>query len=279
MGDSTIWLVVNTASGSNDGESESRLAAELAQARHAPSRIVRLPDDDLSGGEDLQAAQVDLLVMFTGDGTANAQVGKLGDWPGGVLVLPGGTQNLLSRKLHGDRTAEQIIALLGQGALAERRLSVIRSVNGDALCEVLAGPGAMWSDVRETLRDGDVAGVASTLAEAIRQSANGPPVVLADPALGRTGGYPAVRLHPAGETMTVDGYGGEGFADFARQGAAILMRDFRQGPHDDLGRHPVVTCRSDAPIELMLDGERVTGARQERFEIAPCPVRFLASPD
>jgi hypothetical protein len=278
MGERTIWVVVNAASGSNDGDSESRLVADLARAGHAPARIVRLPDDDLPGADDLHAARVDLLVMFTGDGTANAQIGKLGNWAGEMLVLPGGTQNLLSRQLHGDRTADQIIALLGQGVLVQRRLPMIRSVHGDALCEVLAGPGAMWSDVRETLRDGDVAGVASTLAEAIRQSANGPPVVLADPALGRSGGYPAVRLHPAGEAMTVDGYGGEGFVDFARQGAAILMRDFRQGPHDELGPHAAVTCRSDAPIELMLDGERVTGSRQERFEIAPCPLCFLASP-
>lgn len=279
MGDMTIWLVVNAASGSNDGDAEERLVEALSAAGHAPARVVRLPDDDLPDAAALDSAGVDLLVTFTGDGTANAQVAKLHGWNGQVLVLPGGTQNLLARTLHGERPAEEIVGLLGSGRLAERKLAMIRSAHGEALCEILAGPGAIWSDVRETMRDGDVAGIASTLTEAVRQSAGGPAVMLAEPALGKPEGYPAIRLSPASSALAVDGYGADGIGDLARQGMAILRRDFRQGPHDELGQHDHVTCRSDAPIELMLDGERVTGGTEEHFTIAPCPVRFLASPD
>ena len=277
------WLVLNSASGSNTQEAVENVRAALAGAGHDPARIVRLPDDDLPDRAALEAAGVGLLVTFTGDGTANAQVSRLHGWSGCLLVLPGGTQNLLAKRLHGAASPVEIVSALAAAGpddgLKPRDLSMIRSAHGDALCEIVVGPGATWSDVRETIRDGDVARVAATLAEAIRQSAGGPQVVVAQPALGKTDGYPAVRLAPQGSAIGVDGYHAEGLGDFARQGVAILRRDFRQGPHDELGAHSDVLCRSHEPIELMIDGERATGGLEERFLIAPCPVGFLALGD
>jgi diacylglycerol kinase family enzyme len=279
MNERKTWLVVNAASGSNDDEAVKLLTDALAGAGARPDRVVCLPDDDLPDAASLEAAGVGLLVTFTGDGTANAQVARLHGWAGKVLVLPGGTQNLLAKRLHGDRSAEEAVAALAGDGLVPVRLDMIRSAHGDALCEIVIGPGAKWSDVRETMRDGDVAGIAQTLADAIRQSAGGPTVAVSEPELGKSEGYPAVRLSPADGSMKVDGYGAEGFGDYARQGVAILRRDFRTGPHDELGKHKAVTCRSSEPIELMLDGERATGAMEERFETAPCPVEFLGHPD
>lgn len=279
MDDRTLWLVVNAASGSNSEEAVEQLVTGLDGAGYAPVRIIRLPEDELPAASQLSAAGVAILVTFTGDGTAGAQIARLHNWGGRVLVLPGGTQNLLAKSFHGERTAAEIIALLGRGGLAPRQIAMIRCARGDALCEIVAGPGATWSDVRETMRDGDVAGMAATLTEAIRQTADGPAVAVAQPALGKPEGYPAVRLHPVDGAMAVDGYGAAGLGDYARQGVAILRRDFRQGPHDELGVHPAVLCRSAAPIELMLDGERATGGPEERFEVLPCPVTFLAPAD
>jgi hypothetical protein len=104
-------------------------------------------------------------------------------------------------------------------------------------------------------------------------------VTLADPPLGNPDGYSAVRLYPRDGALAADGYGAQGLADYARQGLALVRRDFREGPHDELGLHPEVTCRSDAPIELMLDGERASGGREERFALVACDLRFLVSVD
>lgn len=59
----------------------------------------------------------------------------------------------------------------------------------------------------------------------------------------------------------------------------MLRQDFRQGPHEDLGAAREIVCRSqgDAPIELMIDGERRTGAHEERFSLAELAVDLLAS--
>lgn len=77
--------------------------------------------------------------------------------------------------------------------------------------------------------------------------------------------------------MAVQGYGAEDIGDYLKQGVAILKRDFREGPHDELGRHDEIVCRSleDAPIELMVDGERKEGGAEERFSLAPLDLDLL----
>jgi len=270
------WLIVNETSGSNDASAIEQVVAAMEQAGAAPARVVRLPGEDLPDRAALERGAVGRLVTFAGDGTANAVVTRLNGWNGAVLVLPGGTQNLLARSLHGEADANAIVAAFGRGELAPIRRHLIRNRHGDGLCEIVAGPGAIWSDVREALRERAVGELAAAAREAIAQTSAGPRVVVAEPALGEAEGYPAVRMHPQGDAIAVDGYGAETLADYARQGLAILARDYRQGPHDELGRQRAVVCRSVAPIELMIDGERATGGTEERFVIAPCEVTLLS---
>ena len=268
-----LWLVTNAASGGNLGS----VAAAVAEALAPVDRQLALPDDDLPSREELEASGVEVLALFAGDGTANAAISALDEWPGAVLVLPGGTQNLLARALHGEREAAEIAGDFRRGALHPVRRHLVRSRHGDGLCEIVAGPGATFSEVREALRDRDVGEFASAAGEALRQTAVGPTVRIGEPAIGKSEGYQAIRLHPDGETLAVDGYSADSLADYARQGLAILARDFRSGPHDELGRHASVVCCSDSPIELMIDGERATGGTEERFAIARCNVTLLAS--
>jgi hypothetical protein len=272
---SPVWLVVNAASGSNNPEAVETVTAALAKVGHAPARIVTIPDDDLPDRATLESGGVGILAIFTGDGTANAQLALVQGWGGQVLVLPGGTQNLLAKSLHGETAAPDIAVRLP--ALVPIRLRMVRTSQGDALCEVLAGPGATWSDVREEIRDGTLGGIAATLGEALRQTTSGPAVKVVEPHIGRDEGYPALRLYPGTREMAVDGYGAQDLTEMAQQGIAILRRDFRTGPHDQLGEHPRVTCRSEQPIELMIDGERSTGSREESFQVVDCDVDFLSS--
>ena len=270
------WLVVNEASGSNDADAVRQVIEALEAAGHAPQRIVAVPHDTLPDRAALEAASVDLLATFAGDGTVNSVVTGIYGWPGQVLVLPGGTQNLAAKALHGDLTSAEIVERLGRGELGVARRHILRSSQGDALCEIVAGPGASWSNVREAMRDGDLGEVAAAAREAIGQSADGPMVRIVEPALGKPEGYAAVRVHPQGRAMGIEGFAPEGWADWARQGLALLKRDFREGPHDELGTAPELVCDSAAPIELMIDGERKTGTTRERFVALECDVAFLA---
>ena len=274
-----LWLVVNAASGSNNEETCGQLVDRLTAAGHAPDRIVRFPDDDLPGPAELDAAGVRTLAIFTGDGTINSQVRKLIDWTGHILILPGGTQNLLAKALHGlDCSVDAIVEALSSGRLSPRSLRAVQTSQGPALVEVLAGPGATWADVREGVRDLDISTIASALGEAVRNTASGAPVRVVDPLVGKPEGYRALRIDAVEGPLTLDGYDVQGVGDVAAHGVAMLVkRDFRAGPHDKLGSCERVTAESDEPIALMLDGERFDGSTRETFTAVTLPVQFLGS--
>jgi hypothetical protein len=272
----TTWLVINSASGSYSEEAVAAVERSFADAGHPLAKIVTIPDHDAPNRAALEASGVDLLAIYTGDGTINGVVTGLYGWGGKLLILPGGTQNLLAKSIHGDAAAEDIVAALGRGELSCESRHLVRTSQGDGLCEVLAGPGARWSDVREAMREGDIGGMATTLGEAIGESTGGTSVRIVQPELGKPEGYPAVRIFPDHGALGIEGFGAETLAEYAQQGLALLRRDFREGPHDELGRHPRIVCRSEQPIELMIDGERMTGGTEERFELRECPIEFLA---
>lgn len=271
------WLCVNAASGSNNEAAMAAVTQAFEAVNAAPARIIDLAEGALPQRRELAEGNVARLAIFAGDGTTNAVVTALEGWDGQILVLPGGTANLLARSLHGDRDALTIVHALPR--LTPLRRHCIRSSQGTGLIEVLAGPGATWSDVREGLREGDLPGIAASTATAIRQSTAGPMVAIVEPRLGRPDGYSGVRIEAAEQGLLIEGYGADTVADYLRQGLALLRRDFRQGPHEELGAAPEILCRSlgDGPIELMIDGERRTGGREERFSLAELQVDLLAS--
>jgi hypothetical protein len=271
------WLLVNTASGSNSDEATQAVTEALAGAGAAPARVVDIKRDGCPSRADLEAAGVATLVVFAGDGTVNAALTTIEGWDGAVLVLPGGTMNLLAKAVHGDRDAAEIAGELA--SLKPIHRCCIRSSQGTATIELLAGPGATWSDVREEMREGAIAGMADRAVEAVRQSTGGAMVRVIEPAVGREEGYAGVRLEPQADVLSADGYGAQGITDYVKQGIALLRRDFREGPHDELGHFAEVTCASidGSPIELMIDGERRTGGPRETFSLAPLGVNLLAS--
>ncbi len=275
---SPLWLVTNAASGSNSDAAVDALAASLGTAGCTPARIIRFPDEKLPERAELEAAGVATLAVFTGDGTANSAASRLEGWDGAILIFPGGTQNLLSKALHGDVPAEAITGALAASNHRRVRRWVVRTSEGPALVEVLVGPGALWADVREGLRDFDLGTIADTFGNAMRETREGPGVVLAQPEAGKPDGYRAIRFVPGSGPMDADGYDFTDLADLAAQGFAMLVkRDFRQGPHDHLGTFAKATCRSAAPIALMIDGERSQGGTEEHFACEEFAVDFIAT--
>lgn len=274
------WLAVNCASGSHTEERQQQLLAGLAQAGRTPARIVDLSREEPPDKAALTAAGVELYVVDGGDGTLNATLARIEGWQGAALPLPGGTANLLCKALHGeDADLAAILAALAAGTLSVTRRPCIRGHGWIALAEALAGPGASWADVRETMRDGAVLETVAGAIDAAGASTAGPMVALARPALGRAEGYAGLRIVPLPQGLQVDGYGAAELGDYLKQALAILGRDFRAGPHDELGLHPEVACRmtESIPIPLMIDGERREGGLEEQFSLAELAVDLFCS--
>lgn len=277
---SKAWLVCNAASGSNSDAAVEEVIAAFAEAGRPLDRVLRFPDDPAPKPADLDAAGVDLLAVFGGDGTTHSVVMAAWGWGGAVLVLPGGTMNLLAKRMHGDVPAPGIVARLGTaGSLRTVRPPVIHSRHGIGLTGALAGPGTVWNEVREAMRAMNVIDFVASTREAIAQSANGPKVVCAQVDCGREEGYAAITVVPKEDGLRANGYYAESLADYAGQGIALLNRNFRDGPHDELGRHPRLrlACPTGEPMGLLIDGEPFDGAAEEEFELGACEVNLVTT--
>lgn len=274
------WLIYNGASGSHDDKALERLVAALTDAGHPPARVLDCKDGTPDAAE-ADAAGISLLAVHGGDGTLSRTIEGLEGFGGKVLPLPGGTFNLLCKEIFGERDPVEIVGLLGSGHLEVKRRTCIRGEGVTALCELLAGPGAKWADVREELREVNVGEVLSKGWDAAAESTIGPMVTVNEPGGGRETGYSGVRLCPRADGIEVDGYAAEGLGDYLQQGLAILKRDFREGPHDELGRSRTVALRSadDTSIPLMVDGERSEGGSALRFSLDSLDVDLLGIAD
>lgn len=274
------WLIFNGASGSHDEDVLRDIVAGLAAAGHRPGRVIDCKDGTPDAAA-ANAAGLGLIAIHGGDGTLSRTIGGLEGFDGTVLPLPGGTFNLLARDMFGDRDALEIVRLLGSGTLTASRPPCIRGEGVLALAELLAGPGAKWADVREEMRDSNLGEVIAKGWDAAATSTVGPRVVLEHPEVGREEGYAGVRLIPRSGGMEIEGYGAEGLGDFLQQGIAILKRDFREGPHDELGAAARVSCRSlgDEPIPLMVDGERSEGTSRLTFSLDTLGCHLLGPAD
>ncbi len=279
MTDTSLWLVVNSASGSNSEAAQAELRSHCEQEGLCVERVIRFPDDDLPTIESLDQAGIGLVAVFAGDGTTNALVTSLYGWDGAILVLPGGTMNLLFHRLHGRLPMDQVIAEVASGKAKRVRPDIIRCSQGDGLSGLMAGPGTEWNVVREALRDVDIAGIAAGTAQAIGASVSSPPIACTNPALGRVEGYPLIMLTPEDGRIMLDGYYTETLTDYVAHGLALLKRDFREGPHDRL--EPVSEVEMESlsgdPIGLLVDGEPAQAGVKERFRLVRCDVDLLAT--
>ena len=278
-GNTACWLMVNPSSGSNDDSSTEMVIAALTSRGWTVDRVIAFPEDSLPTGAALDAAGVSMLVIYTGDGSMNAAISRLEGWSGQVLVLPGGTMNLLPLRLHRSINIGTILDVVAGGGARPLRPRCVRCDAGIALAGLLVGPGTAWSRVRESMRNFDLADMAKDTIDAIRATNDDPCVLFPGNRLARDEGYPLVELTPGEFGMQIDGYFAEDAADYAGQAWALLRRRFREGPHDRLGIADsiVLTTADGGALLCLIDGEPAECPSGSRFVVVPCGVDVLAT--
>ncbi len=276
----TSWLLANARSGSNSAAAIAALEEQLIERGMPVARRIDFPDEQIPDPELLDENGVDKLIVFTGDGTLNAAITGLAGWGGKVLVLPGGTMNLLSCRLHGDgATSELILDRVAAGAMKPVRPLAASCEAGTALAGLLVGPGTAWATVREAMRDYDLVGFAQGAGEAVTETASGARVRVCEPQAGQGDGYPLLEITPSHRGMVVDGYRSDGAGDMLQHSWALLRRRFREGPHERLGivdRILVENCEGE-PIDVLIDGEPRRLGPRAQFTVAACEVDLLAT--
>jgi diacylglycerol kinase family enzyme len=266
-------LVCNVQSGSHDPAIREAIERTCATAGVPLVATFELPDGEVPDAAMLRRQGIDLLLVWTGDGTINAAATRASGWNGAILPLPGGTLNLLSKALHGDRPAPDILAdALSDGA-RRRAIPTIRSAGGEAFITVVAGPATQWAEVRETMRRQGLLEAAGTAPDALEAMMSAPGVRVS----GQAKAYPAIILTPTPTGVRADGILTEGTIDVLRHGLAWLGGDFRDGPSERIAEGETIILESDAPIRLEYDGELAETGSPARFGLGASAVDFVAT--
>ncbi|MFB0611911.1 diacylglycerol/lipid kinase family protein [Aurantiacibacter poecillastricola] len=273
-----LWFIHNDLSGSNDREALEDVVDHCSACNLRIAYRSSFPSDDLPTPAILDAGSIDLVIVFAGDGTVNATLEALAGWGGEVLILPGGTMNLLYHRLFGDTEWQDVVRKTGRGELVTRRPGVISTALGTAYAGLLAGPGTKWNDVREAMRKSDVLSMATETREAFVSTVRDEPLACIEPPLGRREGYPLLLLEPHDDGFDVYAYHAESTSEFVDQLLALAQRDFRTGPHDHIGREEKVTLAgvNRHGFGVLLDGEPGETEGPAEFALDTCKVDLLA---
>lgn len=277
---------MNPASGSHDATLPARLEAVAAAHGATISRTIHFPDEPLPTAQALDDAGVKTVVIHTGDGTINAAAATLAGWGGAMLVLPGGTLNLLARRLHGQADPVSILTAALRGEASRAAIPMISGIESAteiaALVGVFAGPTTAWGDVRETLRRRDLSALAEAVPRALSQTFEGDQVRLDAESAGKLASYPAIYAEPFagadGPRLRLMGFLADGAGELFRHGFAWLGGDFRNGPNVPLGerREAIILCDGDT-MGLLVDGERGHEGGRLVLRAVDSPLAFVAT--
>lgn len=271
-----LWLVTNIASGSADTKKAEAIEAVCEERGLRFAGRTFFPDEPLPDAAALDEAGADTLVLFAGDGTINAALCALDGWGGQVLILPGGTMNMLAKRLHGEADPHAIIHAAHEGG-RKRRLHYVEAEGHRAFVGLIAGPAATWARARELVREGRLSGLWRAVRRAWVRSWSSEVEV----AIGhrRSGRYNAVYVTPADDgSLEIAAITADRWGDLARLGWEWLKGDWHAAPavDDARSREAVLTSRRPS-IQALLDGEEALLTSPVTIRTAQSELSFVAT--
>ena len=271
-------LITNTNSGSAGGVDEQSVVSSLKLAGLDIVETRVLPEQDLPSQKQLDDQSIEIVAIVSGDGTISSLYAKLAKWSGAILVLPGGTMNLLSRRLHGDVSLDVLLESLSKGGLVPKQIALIAVAEKHILTGLTIGPSTRWAEVREGMRHADLQTLAETIPAAWSDTMSADGVWLGDDVKNQ---FASVFVEPVdGDHLSVIAFIASNVGDMVGHGLAWLRKDFREGPHEDLGIMREVTISSaERKASVLIDGEAVELPVPIRCYAAMSEIQFLVKRD
>lgn len=245
-------MITNLASGSATADKCDAIEAIFKERGMELVHRTTFPDEDMPSVEELAAADVDTLVLFAGDGTVNAAACRYDTWDGKALILPGGTMNVLARRLHGEAEPRAIVhAAHERGVL--RHLPYVESGPHRAFCALIVGPAAAWANAREAARYRRLKRLLRAARVAWKRTwSHG--VSLFD-GTRRRGNYKALLIAPEDGWLRVTAFSPQNLRDAMRLGWGFVWGGWRAAPTVDDTRSAHVTVSGGNSIHALFDGE------------------------
>ena len=249
-----VWIILNRASRAVGDDWEAKLVAAFEARGACVAGTTDFPHQDLPMPHELEEADIDVVAVAAGDGTINAAARALEDWSGTLLVLPGGTMNLLAKALHGDALPDAIVAAVTSPPAA-RALPTVECGEYRALVGIIMGPAARWVHAREAVRHGRwhrvirAVRLASlrTLSQAVRVREG----------TRRSKGYRAIFAHPDGDALAIIRVRAAGWADGVRLGFTYVTGTWERARGIETSSVAEVTLAGERPVFALFDGEPV----------------------
>ncbi len=146
----------NPAAGSVTADGCERLSAAMEEAGVRGADLIEIDRTNCSAQiQQIADSTPDLFVVWGGDGTLRTALGVAGQAIPNLLLLPGGTMNLLTKSIHGDKPWDTI--LKDVLAAPKRTMLPAGKVNDELFyCAMLAGTPARLAEARESLRRGEL---------------------------------------------------------------------------------------------------------------------------
>jgi diacylglycerol kinase family enzyme len=269
-------VLFNPKAGGVRAEDKDRLAAALAEAGVEEATF----GDAFARNPFVNAARADLVVVLGGDGTARAIAARAPRDAPPLILLPGGTLNILPRALYGQRAwPEALSEALAHGRV--QRLSLGRANGKPFFVAAAFGAPTLLARAREAVREGRylhaLRGVrhfaSRSFSRSLRARPGGERMRKAE-AIGVlcpsfSGAYEGdslewVRLDP------------RGIGDLLRLGLSGFGPGWREDPAVDLRACRSGDIASAGIIPATLDGEPTTFLSRVRIEFERRGPRVIA---
>jgi diacylglycerol kinase family enzyme len=161
------FALYNPGSGSVAADGGDKLRAALEANGVYGAEIVEIDRTDCNTQlKQLAAKEPDLFIVWGGDGTLRTALHLVGKATPNLLLLPGGTMNILPRAIHGEKPWDQV--LKETLAAPKRMMLPAGQVNDDFFyCAMLAGAPARLAEAREAVRHGELVKAVTAAAAAL----------------------------------------------------------------------------------------------------------------
>lgn len=267
-----VWLILNRASRAVAGDWEDKLTTGFRGRGWAIAGTTDFPNQSLP--EPQQLGEVDIVAVAAGDGTINAVAKQLDDWPGLLLVLPGGTMNMLAKALHGSVDPAAIIAAIADEPRTQQ-IPTIESGVHRAYVGAIIGPGASWVHAREAVRHNRWARLRRAVRFAWLRSLSRA-VHLQDGARPSPG-YRAVFVRPEDNALSVIRVRAAGWRDGVRLGFTYLAGNWQTARGIKADTADAVALASRRPVFALFDGEPLHLPQDVVLRAGQTRLRFITT--
>ena len=152
-----VGAIINISSGGCDLESEQKMLSILKRAGIVEPKVWCGEAKEMERSFAEAAGQkLEVLIVLGGDGTIRTAAEACAEKESYLIPLPGGTMNMLPRALYGNVSWEEALKKT-LTAPSTKVLSGGRVANKRFFIAAIVGAPALWTQPRESMREGNIA--------------------------------------------------------------------------------------------------------------------------